>query len=43
VMLGVSEFWQMVIKGLVIVLAVGMDQAQIRLQAKLLPYLQAGR
>jgi hypothetical protein len=24
-------------------LAVGMDQAQIRLQTKLLPYLQAGR
>jgi erythritol transport system permease protein len=43
VMLGVSEFWQMVIKGVVIVLAVGMDQAQIRLQTKLLPYLQAGR
>jgi erythritol transport system permease protein len=43
VMLGVSEFWQMVIKGLVIVVAVGLDQAQVRLQAKLLPYLEAGR
>ena len=43
VMLGVSEFWQMVIKGAVIVLAVGLDQAQVRLQAKLLPYLEAER
>jgi len=43
VMLGVSEFWQMVIKGVVIVLAVGLDQAQTRLQAKLLPLLEAGR
>jgi erythritol transport system permease protein len=43
VMLGVSEFWQMVIKGAVIVLAVGLDQAQVRLQARLLPYLEAGR
>jgi erythritol transport system permease protein len=43
VMLGVSEFWQMVIKGLVIVVAVGLDQAQVRLQARLLPYLEAGR
>jgi erythritol transport system permease protein len=42
VMLGVSEFWQMVIKGVVIVLAVGLDQAQTRLQARLLPYLEAG-
>ena len=39
VMLGVSEFWQMVIKGAVIVLAVGLDQLQTRLQARLLPYL----
>ena len=39
VMLGVSEFWQMVIKGLVIVLAVAMDQLQTRLQARLLPLL----
>jgi erythritol transport system permease protein len=43
VMLGVSEFWQMVIKGAVIVLAVGLDQAQVRLQAKLLPYLEGDR
>lgn len=34
VMVGVSEFWQMVIKGLVIVLAVIIDQFQRRLQAK---------
>ena len=40
VMLGVSEFWQMVIKGAVIVLAVAVDQFQLRLQAKFLPYLQ---
>src|ERR1700761_1714189 len=39
VMLGVSEFWQMVIKGAVIVLAVAVDQLQTRLQARLLPYL----
>jgi erythritol transport system permease protein len=40
VMLGVSEFWQMVIKGTVIVLAVAVDQLQARVQAKFLPYLQ---
>jgi len=39
VMLGVSEFWQIVIKGVVIVLAVAIDQLQSRLQARLLPYL----
>jgi erythritol transport system permease protein len=39
VMLGVSEFWQMVIKGTVIVLAVAIDQLQSRLQAKFLPLL----
>lgn len=39
VMLGVSEFWQMVIKGAVIVLAVAIDQLQSRLQARFLPYL----
>ena len=39
VMLGVSEFWQMVIKGLVIVLAVAIDQLQTRLQTRLLPLL----
>ncbi|MDE3106262.1 MAG: ABC transporter permease [Acidobacteriota bacterium] len=48
VMLGVSEFWQIVIKGLVIVLAVSIDQLQTRLQAAFLPYLmrsstEAGR
>jgi erythritol transport system permease protein len=41
-MLGVSEFWQMVIKGTVIVLAVAVDQLQLRLQSRLLPYLQSG-
>jgi erythritol transport system permease protein len=40
VMLGVSEFWQMVIKGTVIVLAVAVDQLQLRLQSRFLPYLQ---
>ena len=39
VMLGVSEFWQMVIKGTVIILAVAIDQLQSRLQARLLPLL----
>jgi erythritol transport system permease protein len=33
VMMGVSEFWQMVIKGLVIVAAVALDQLQGRLAA----------
>jgi len=41
VMLGVSEFWQMVIKGVVIVLAVGLDQLQTRLQARILPMMTA--
>ena len=41
VMLGVSEFWQMVIKGAVIVLAVAVDQLQARMQAKFLPTLLA--
>jgi erythritol transport system permease protein len=40
VMLGVSEFWQMVFKGMVIVLAVAVDQLQTRLQARLLPLLE---
>jgi erythritol transport system permease protein len=31
VLLGVSEFWQMLIKGFVIVLAVILDQVQRRL------------
>lgn len=39
VMLGISEFWQIVIKGAVIVLAVAIDQFQVRLQARLLPFL----
>lgn len=39
VMLGVSEFWQIVIKGVVIVLAVAVDQLQSRVQAKFLPLL----
>ncbi len=33
-MMGVSDFWQMVIKGLVIVTAVVIDQFQQRLQSK---------
>ena len=41
VMLGVSEFWQMVIKGTVIILAVAVDQLQSRLQARFMPYLQS--
>lgn len=36
VMLGVSEFWQIVIKGLVIVLAVVVDQMQSRVQFRFL-------
>ncbi|MGA8041169.1 MAG: ABC transporter permease [Terracidiphilus sp.] len=43
VMLGVSEFWQMVIKGSVIVLAVAIDQLQSRLQARYLPLLLRAR
>src|SRR3984957_939939 len=34
VMMGVSEFWQMVIKGVVIIVAVVVDQAQRRLQQR---------
>jgi len=34
VMMGVSDFWQMVIKGLVIVTAVVIDQFQQKLQSK---------
>jgi erythritol transport system permease protein len=34
VMLGVSEFWQIVIKGVVIVVAVILDQSQSRLQSR---------
>jgi erythritol transport system permease protein len=43
VMLGVSEFWQMVIKGTVIVLAVAIDQLQSRVQARFLPLLLAAK
>lgn len=35
VMLGVSDFWQQVIRGVVIVLAVAIDQFQARLQTQL--------
>ena len=35
VMCGVSEFWQMIIKGLVIVVAVIIDQYQRALQARM--------
>ena len=34
VLLGVSEFWQTVIKGVVIILAVVVDQLQQRLQSR---------
>ena len=34
VMMGVSSFWQMIIKGLVIIVAVVVDQAQHRLQQR---------
>ena len=34
-MCGVSEFWQKVIKGLVIIIAVVIDQMQRNLQAKM--------
>jgi len=33
-MMGVSSFWQMVIKGLVIIVAVIVDQAQRKLQQR---------
>jgi ribose/xylose/arabinose/galactoside ABC-type transport system permease subunit len=42
-MLGVSEFWQIVIKGFVIVLAVSVDQVQLRIQARLMPALLRSR
>lgn len=32
--MGVSEFWQMVIKGIVIIVAVIIDQMQSRMQQK---------
>ncbi len=43
VMLGVSEFWQIVIKGVVIVLAVTVDQLQRNLQARMMPALLRSR
>ncbi len=43
VMMGVSEFWQMVIKGLVIVLAVTVDQMQMKVQARMMPALLRSR
>jgi erythritol transport system permease protein len=42
VMLGVSEFWQIVIKGVVIVLAVAVDQLQSRAQFRFLSHLFRG-
>ena len=42
VMMGVSSFWQMVIKGLVIIVAVVVDQAQRRLQASVALTQMAG-
>jgi erythritol transport system permease protein len=35
VMLGVSEFWQMIIKGAVIIIAVIVDQFQRSMEAKI--------
>ncbi len=34
VLIGVSEFWQMIVKGVVIILAVVIDQLQVRLQKR---------
>ena len=34
IMMGVGEFWQMVIKGIVIIIAVIIDQTQSRMQQK---------
>jgi len=42
VMLGVSSFWQMVIKGLVIIAAVVLDQLQRRMQRRMAIQAQAG-
>ncbi|MBP1804949.1 ABC transporter permease [Rubellimicrobium aerolatum] len=41
VMMGVSSFWQTVIKGLVIIAAVVVDQAQSRIQARVVLQQQA--
>jgi erythritol transport system permease protein len=43
VMLGVSEFWQITVKGIVILLAVAIDQLQSRLQTKFLPFIRRSR
>jgi len=43
VMMGVSEFWQIVIKGIVIVFAVTVDQLQVRVQTRLMPALLRSR
>jgi erythritol transport system permease protein len=43
VMMGVSEFWQIVIKGVVIVLAVTVDQLQMRVHTRLMPALMRSR
>ncbi len=42
VMMGVSSFWQTVIKGLVIIAAVVVDQAQQKLQARVALQVEAG-
>lgn len=42
VMLGVSSFWQMVIKGVVIIAAVVLDQMQRRMQRRMAIQAQAG-
>ncbi|WP_121062370.1 ABC transporter permease [Chachezhania antarctica] len=42
IMMGVSSFWQMVIKGLVIIAAVVIDQAQSRIQARVALAQEAG-
>jgi len=42
VMMGVSSFWQTVIKGVVIIAAVVIDQAQSRLQARVALAQEAG-
>ncbi len=34
VLIGVSEFWQMIVKGIVIILAVVIDQVQVRVQRR---------
>jgi erythritol transport system permease protein len=43
VMMGISEFWQIVIKGVVIILAVTIDQLQGNVQARMIPALLRSR